>query len=96
MIQRFVFVKLHDAEVPQRAAIAGELRQALASLGPLGRVVVGTPADDSASRWDLSVVLELPELATWLRIAQSHTWRATFAGLAVRAIVIKGWTFAAP
>jgi hypothetical protein len=89
VIERFYFVKLADAAVADRAAIARHVR------GVLGdRASVGVPADDSAIRWDLSIVIRVADLDAWRALAATpsvaellETW------LPARAAVIKAWTF---
>ena len=84
MIQRFCFVKLHDDDVATRAELADTLRAELAAAG--ADVTVGLPADASAARWDLSIVIDA---------AQLPAVAAVFDALAARAAVVKAWTFAA-
>jgi hypothetical protein len=96
MVDRYVFVKLLDDEVPGRATIAAHLRAALAAaVGGDATVTVGVPADASAARWDLSIVLRAPDLATWTRLAATPAVTAVLdAWLPDRAAVVKAWTFA--
>jgi hypothetical protein len=93
VIQRFCFVKLRDDEVATRGELAqlfsAQLREAGAD------AVVGLPADDSAARWDLSIVITAASLAAWNGLAQVPAMIAAFDELARRAAVIKAWTFEA-
>ena len=93
MIQRFCFVKLRDDEVVIRgdiaALLAAELREAGAD------AVVGLPADASAARWDLSIVITAASLAAWHALAQLPAVIRVFDQLAQRARVVKAWTFEA-
>jgi hypothetical protein len=92
MVDRFIFVKLLDAEVATREAIADHLAGELAAIAGADAVTVGLPADDSAARWDLSIVVRAADLAAWAAIAT----RATLvldAWLPARAAVVKAWTF---
>lgn len=93
MIQRFCFVKLRDDEV----AIRGELATALAARLAAGGAdaVVGLPADDSAIRWDLSIVIAAASLDAWRQLAESPAIAGVFDELAARAKVVKSWTFEA-
>jgi hypothetical protein len=91
VIQRFCFVKLSDAEVPTRAAFAEALRAELADAG--ADAVVGLPADSSAARWDLSLVITCASLAAWTALAQTPAMIAILDGIAARAAVVKSWTF---
>lgn len=93
MVQRFCFVKLLDDEVAGRVAIAEELRSHLLSAG--ADAVVGTPADDSAARWDLSIVITAASLDAWNTLAQVPAIVRVFENLAARAAVVKAWTFQA-
>lgn len=91
MIQRFCFVKLLDDEVGTRAELAEMLRAQLITAG--ANVVVGLPADDSAARWDLSIVITTASLEAWNALAQLPAMTGVFDELAGRAAVVKAWTF---
>lgn len=91
MVQRFCFVKLLDAEVGGRAELADKLRAQLTDAG--ADAVVGTPADDSAARWDLSIVINAATLEAWNALAQLPAMVGVFDELAERAAVVKAWTF---
>ncbi len=93
MIQRFCFVKLLDDEVGTRAELAEMLRAQLLSAG--ADVVVGVPADDSAARWDLSIVITAASLEAWNALALLPAMTGVFDELAGRAAVVKAWTFSA-
>jgi hypothetical protein len=93
MIQRFCFVKLLDDEVGHRAELAGKLRAELIAAG--ADAVVGLPADDSAARWDLSIVITAASLDAWNALSHQPAMDAVFDDLAARAAVVKAWTFAA-
>jgi len=93
VIQRFCFVKLRDDEAPRRgelaAVISVELREAGAD------AVVGLPADASAARWDLSIVITAASLAAWHALSQLPAMVSVLDQLARRAAVVKAWTFEA-
>jgi hypothetical protein len=91
VIQRFCFVKLADDEVAGRAALAEKLRAELAEAG--ADIVVGIPADASAQRWDLSIVITAASLEAWSALAQLPAMIGVFDELAARADVVKAWTF---
>lgn len=91
MIQRFCFVKLVDNEVAGRAALADKLRAELIEAG--ADVAVGIPADASAQRWDLSIVITAASLEAWNALAQLPAMIGVFDDLAARADVVKAWTF---
>jgi hypothetical protein len=93
MIQRFCFVKLRDDEVDTRAELAELLRAQLISAG--ADAIVGLPADESARRWDLSIVITAASVAAWHALAMQPAMTGVFDELAVRAEVIKAWTFEA-
>ncbi|HEY3801205.1 MAG TPA: hypothetical protein VGL61_01310 [Kofleriaceae bacterium] len=91
MIQRFCFVKLEDADVGDRDAIAAELRAELAEAG--ADATVGVPADDTAARWDLAITITAASHDAWRALALTPAIVATFDKLAARAHVVKAWTF---
>jgi hypothetical protein len=91
MIQRFCFVKLLDDEVARRDELAETLRAELIAAG--ADAVVGLPADDSAARWDLSIVITAASLDAWHALARLPAMTGVFDQLAERAAVVKAWTF---
>lgn len=93
MIQRFCFVKLLDDEVALRAELADKLQAELVDAG--ADAVVGVPADDSAKRWDLSIVITAASLDAWNALAKLPAITKAFDDLAARAAVVKAWTFQA-
>ena len=93
MIQRFCFVKLLDNEVETRGELADMVRAQLASAG--ADAVVGVPADDSAARWDLSIVINIRSLAAWHELSALPVMTGLFDELSVRSAVVKAWTFEA-
>jgi hypothetical protein len=93
MIQRFCFVKLLDEEVSHRAELADKLRAELIAAG--ADAVVGLPADDSAARWDLSIVITTASLDAWNALSKQPAIDTILDDVAARAAVVKAWTFAA-
>lgn len=93
MIQRFCFVKLLDDEVATRAELAEMILAQLRSAG--ANAVVALPADDSAARWDLSIVITTASLDAWNALASRPAMTGVFDELAGRAAVVKAWTFSA-
>jgi len=91
VIQRFCFVKLRDDEVAIRGEIAALMTAELRDAG--ADVVVGLPADASAARWDLSIVITAASLAAWHALAQAPAMASALDELARRAAVVKAWTF---
>ena len=93
MIQRFCFVKLLDDEVGTRAELAELIYAQLTAAG--ADAVVGLPADDSAVRWDMSIVITAASIEAWNALAQRPAMIGVFDELAARAAVVKAWTFEA-
>ena len=93
MIQRFCFVKLIDDEVGTRRELAQMLRAQLEGAGC--DVVVGVPADASAARWDISIVITAASVEAWNAIASLPAMTGVFDELSVRSAVVKAWTFEA-
>jgi len=91
VIQRFCFVKLLDDEVGTRAELAEMLRAQLIAAG--ADVVVGLPADESAKRWDMSIVITAASTEAWNALAALPAMTGVFDELAGRAAVVKAWTF---
>ncbi len=94
MIQRFCFVKLRDDEARDRVATAARVRAAFTEAGV--DATIGLPADASAVRWDLSVVIAVATLAEWHALAAREDVVAVLDDLAARATVVKAWTFESP
>ena len=93
MIQRFCFVKLLDPEVAGRAELADKLRAELVEAG--ADAVVGLPADDSAARWDISIVITAASVEAWNALSRLPAMTGVFDDLAAHAAVVKAWTFQA-
>jgi hypothetical protein len=93
VIQRFCFVKLLDDEVGRRGELAEKLRAELTDAG--ADAIVGLPADASAVRWDISIVISAASLDAWNALAQLPSMVGVFDELAARAAVVKAWTFQA-
>jgi hypothetical protein len=91
MIQRFCFVKLLDDEVGRRAELAEKLRAELIAAG--ADAIVGLPADDSAARWDISIVITAASLDAWNALSRLPAMTGVFDDLAEHAAVVKAWTF---
>jgi hypothetical protein len=93
MIQRFTFVKLLDDEVGACAELAEKLRAELGAAG--AEAVIGLPADDSAARWDLSIVITAASLDAWHALSRLPAMIGVFDELAEKSAVVKAWTFRA-
>jgi hypothetical protein len=92
MVDRYIFVKLLDPEVATRSAIADHLAAELGAIAGADAVTVGLPADDSAARWDLAIVIRAADLAAWQDLA-ARASLVLDAWLPARAAVVKAWTF---
>lgn len=92
MVDRFIFVKLLDGEVTAREAIADYLADQLGAVAGADAVTVGIPADASAARWDLSIVVAAADVAAWEAIA-ARAAAVLDDWLPARAAVVKAWTF---
>jgi hypothetical protein len=94
MIDRYCFVKLKDEHAPNRAALADALHAMLDGVDGVAAVTIGVPADDSAAKWDLSLVVRTLDLGRWREVEQDEGVREVFDGwLPDHAEVIKAWTF---
>lgn len=96
-IDRYTFVRLsgdHATDAGRAAALAA-IRDGLRTVPGLLRLTTGTPADDSAARWDLAVVARFASLAALQAALASPAWAAVIdEWLPTRAVVIKSWSFA--
>lgn len=92
MIQRFCFARLRDGEAAGRERLAHDLAAALRAAG--ADAVVGLPADDSAIKWDISIVITAGSLAAWQALAAVPAIAAVLDDLARRSTVVKAWSFA--
>jgi hypothetical protein len=94
-VDRFCFVRLAADHHADRVAVAAELRAAFEGLDGVIEVSAGVPADDSAAKWDVSLVVRCRDLAAWQAIAALPLITALFeVELPARAAVVKAWTFA--
>jgi len=94
VIDRYCFVKLKDEHVANRAALAEALHAMLDGIDGVASVTVGLPADDSAARWDLSLVLRTLDLGRWREVEHDEALREVFDGwLPDHAEMFKAWTF---
>ena len=94
MIDRYCFVKLKDEHAGNRVALAEALHAMLDGVDGIAAVTVGVPADDSAAKWDLSLVMRTLDLGRWREVEQDEGVREVFDGwLPEHAEVIKAWTF---
>ncbi len=97
MIDRYCFVRLagEHATPAGRATALATVRAGLRDLAGLVRLGTGTPADDSAARWDLSIVARFSSPAALAAATADPAWTAVFDDwLPARAVVIKTWNFA--
>jgi len=93
---RYTFVRLaaEHATPEGRSGILGELRARLHGVPGLERLTTGTPADDSAARWDLSMIARFATLDSLHAALASPEWTMLVDGwLTERAVVVKSWSF---
>ncbi len=86
MIQRFVLFRLHPDTT--RAEAIARVREAFAGAD----LTIGTPADDSAKKWDVSVVIRCADLAAMAAIL-AHASELLEVWLPAHTAVIKAWSF---
>lgn len=95
MITRHCFVRLspaHATDAGRAAALA--VARPLADLPGLA-VRLGIPADDTAAKWDLAIIVDAPSLDALAAARATPAWQALDAHLEAHATVIKAWHFAA-
>jgi hypothetical protein len=96
MIDRYTFVRFtgEHATPAGRAEAVAAVKDGLRGLAGLVQLTVGTPADDSAARWDLSVVARFESLDALRTALAGPLWVAVVDDwLAARAVVVKSWSF---
>ena len=95
MIERIVLVKLNDEAVPDRQVIATYSQVLLARIPGVVDVHVGRAADDqSASAWDLALVLRFESAADLAPYAVHPDHRAYVDEyLRPRMEAIRAWNF---
>ena len=95
MIDRYCFVRLKDER--QRADAIARCRAALAGADEVLALTTGTPADDTAKRWDLGIVIRCADLAALASLLARPAVAGFFDGwLGEHAVVVKSWSFTAP
>jgi hypothetical protein len=95
-VQRFCFVRLREEASVRRDAMARELTAELTAACAPHAVWVGVPGDDSAARWDLGIVIALPDVPAWQALAATAAFDEIMLQLAGEAAVVKAWTFTVP
>ena len=96
MIDRYCFARLRDelATPTGRAEVVARCRAVLAAAPETVAVSVGTPADDSAKSWDVSVVVRCEDLgALEALLARPEVIALLDDWLPSRAVVVKAWHF---
>lgn len=96
MIDRYTFVRLagEHATAEGRAAAHAHVRAGLSALPGLVSLTCGTPADDSAARWDLAIVARFASLDALAAAMATPAWRSIVdEWLPPRAAVVKSWSF---
>jgi|JI10StandDraft_1071094.scaffolds.fasta_scaffold12753_10 hypothetical protein len=96
MIDRFAFVRLAPAHATMvgRVDTLNRIRSAFLDMPGLIRLSVGTPADASADKWDLSIVARFADLPALTAAMATVGWASIFEHmLPARAAVVKSWSF---
>jgi hypothetical protein len=97
VIDRYCFVRLAEAHATDegREAALAAVRDGLRDAPGLVRLTTGVPADDSAARWDLSIVARFASLDELAAAMAGAAWTSVIdEWLPARAVVIKAWSFA--
>ena len=94
MIDRYCFFRMNDPALREEAL--ARCREALAGAPEIVALSVGTPADDSAKKWDVGVVIRCADLDALAALLARPAVAAFFDGwLVERAAVVKAWSFTA-
>jgi hypothetical protein len=94
VIHRYCFFRLHEGG--DRDDAIARCRAALASAPEALSLQVGTPADDSARKWDVGVVIGCADLDALAALLARPAVAAFFDGwLGEHAVVVKAWSFTA-
>jgi hypothetical protein len=92
MVDRFCLFRLH-ADTPRADAIA-RFRDVLDAEADALVVTIGTPADDTAKKWDVSVVIRCADLeALTALLARPAVRELLEVWLPPRTAIIKAWSF---
>jgi hypothetical protein len=95
VVERFYFVRLASEHAGERDVVAVRLRDVFSGLRGVIAVSAGVPADDSAAKWDVSVVVRCVDLAAWEAVAATPAVAELLGEwLPAQAAVVKSWTFA--
>jgi hypothetical protein len=86
MVDRFVLFRLLPGT--SRDEAIARVREAFAG----AELTIGTPADDSARKWDVSVVIRAPDLDA-MNALLARASDLLDAWLPARTAVIKAWSF---
>lgn len=95
MIERYIYVRLHEEYAAERAAIAEHTRAVLATLPGVVQYAVGTPADTHSEKaWDLSLAIRFSSVEDIeaFRAHPDHK-RLVDEFLKPRMHVVKAWNF---
>ena len=95
-IDRYCFARLRDelATPTGRAEVVARCRAVLTAAPESLAVSVGTPADDSAKSWDVSLVVRCEDLgALEALLARPEVMALLDDWLPARAVVVKAWHF---
>ena len=93
VIDRFVLLRLYASPGGRDGAIA-HVREVLGAAPEALSVTFGTPADASAKKWDVAVVIRCADLdALAALLARPEVVHLFHDWLPARAEVIKAWSF---
>ena len=95
MIERYVYVRLHEQSEKNRQAVAADAKRLLGSLPGVASVHTGLPADDhAAAGWDVMfrvVFANMDDLQSYAVDPTHLSWVQEY--LNPRAKVKKAWNF---
>jgi hypothetical protein len=96
VIDRYCFARLRDdlSTPTGRAEVIAHCRAVLAAEPEAVSVAVGTPADETAGSWDVSIVVRSEDLdAMEAMLARPAVVALLRDWLPSRAVVVKAWHF---
>jgi len=92
MVERIFLFKLNEPD--SRHEVAALTQAALADLGDVEELSVGTPADPNSEKsWDLSVVLGVVNLTLLDTLLESAPVVRWYQDMSARSAVVKAWSF---
>ena len=98
MIERYIFLKLNEANAARGPEVAAQARSVLTEVPGVVAVTAGTPADDGArSAWDVGIVVrfaKLEDVEPYRVDAKHREW--VDGTLKPMVEVMKAWNFDVP